>query len=332
MTFRLVRLLEWAALAAVLGGCALPPKPTAWLFRAKLDREARQVAERATKFVPAGVTTLADIRYDEGDADALLDVHYPSVIDQTGDVRTTIVWVHGGGWVSGSKDYLAPWLRTLAAQGYTVVGLDYSLSPEHRYPVPLRQVMTALSYLQRRGAALHVDATRIVIGGDSAGGHIAAQVGTVVTSPDYARDIGIAPTIAPSQLKAMLFTCGTFGFDGDFPFPYGYYVRTLLLSYFGSEDTKDDPFLKTVHVQAFMTSGFPRSFITAGNDDPLEFQSRKLADRLSGLGVPIDTLFFAPDDRPQAQHEYQLELDSAKGRLAMTRIAAFLETLKDPGR
>lgn len=325
-----LRLLQWvglAAVVAVLGGCALPPRPVSYIFRAKLDRDARGLAERTAPLVPAGVTSLDDIRYDNDDPDALLDVHYPSSIDQTDATRTTIVWIHGGGWVSGSKDFVAPYLRTLASHGYTVVGVNYSLSPERRYPVPVRQVNTALAYLQREARALHVDTAHIVIGGDSAGGHIAAQVATIITSPDYAREMGIVPSLQATQLKAMLFTCGTFGFEGGFPFPYGYYVRTLLLSYFGSEATDTDPALKTVPVQRFMTSAFPRSFITAGNDDPLEFQSRKLADRLTGLGVPVDTLFFAPDDTPKAQHEFQFELDTPAAQVAMDRVVAFLATL-----
>ncbi len=75
------------------------------------------------------VTARLDERFDTNDPDAVLDVYYPSEVANTDRKLPTIVWVHGGGFTSGSKDGVAHYLTVLAAKNYTVVGVNYSLAP-----------------------------------------------------------------------------------------------------------------------------------------------------------------------------------------------------------
>ena len=83
------------------------------------------------------------------DPDAVLDVHYPSEVANTDRKLPTIIWVHGGGFTSGSKDGVAHYLTILAAKNYTVVGVNYSLAPGKIYPTPIVQVNAALTFLGR---------------------------------------------------------------------------------------------------------------------------------------------------------------------------------------
>ena len=68
---------------------------------------------------------------------------------------------------------------------------------------------------------------------------------------------------------------------------------------------------------------FPPSFVSSGNGDPLEPQARRLAQRLRGEGVAVETLFFAAGRRPELPHEYQFNLDDPAGAEALERMAAF---------
>ena len=95
-----------------------------------LDRHAPPAAE---------VVVLTDERYGDED-DMLLDVVRPAAA--TGR-RPLLLWVHGGGWVGGSKDELLGYFKLVASHGYVVAGPRYSLAPEHRYPTPPRQMMQA---------------------------------------------------------------------------------------------------------------------------------------------------------------------------------------------
>src|SRR5271163_3530037 len=68
-------------------------------------------------------------RYDTSNPDAILDVYYPSEVENTDRSLPTIVWVHGGAFRAGSKDQIANYLKILAAKNYTLVGVNYSLAP-----------------------------------------------------------------------------------------------------------------------------------------------------------------------------------------------------------
>jgi acetyl esterase/lipase len=278
--------------------------------------------------VPAGVSAFLNESYDPADPAARLDVFYPSATPPDGAL-VTVVWIHGGGFVSGSKEQIANYARILASRGYTVVGVDYSIAPESTYPTPLREANVALGYLQREARRLHVDPNRFVLAGDSAGALIAAQVASIITSSQYAQLVEVSPRLAPSQLAGVVLYCGPYDLEppkqAGSP---GWFGRTLLWSYSGRRDFAHDPRLPTLAIVNYLTPQFPPSFISVGDADPLAAQSYVLAHDLARLGVRVDTLFFPAAYAPPQPHEYQFNLDTEAARLALQRSTEFLATLR----
>lgn len=87
------------------------------------------------------------------------------------------IHIHGGGWVLGGPDSYERVARAYcAASGCVVVDVDYRRAPEHRYPVALEDCLAALDWVRRNARRLGVDRRRLVVTGDSAGGHLAAAV------------------------------------------------------------------------------------------------------------------------------------------------------------
>ena len=319
--------------AAVFAAFAVSPWPSALVIRYVFEKDGRAVNAALARHVPANVTARLDQRYDDGDSDALFDVYYPTEIEDTARSLPTIVWVHGGAFVSGSKDDVANYLRILAGQGYTTVGVDYSLAPAKAYPTPLRQTSKALAHLVANARQLHVDPARIVLAGDSAGAHIVVQLASIITAPEYARAVGIAPVLAPSQLAGTILYCGpydigAFKLDG----PLGGFMTTVLWSYSGSRNHTADKAFAFTTVINHLTPKFPSAFISAGNGDPLLPHSLALAEVLTRLGVKVDSLFFPKDQTPALPHEYQFNLDTEAGRLALARSLSFLSGLFPPAR
>jgi acetyl esterase len=334
---RPLRILAWmlgtvALLAALVWlTFQLSPWPAALMIRSVFDRDGARMAQALEQYVPADVVAQRDLRYDPDDSDALLDVYYPARLKGSDAALTTVVWVHGGGWVSGSKESVGNYARILAGRGFTVVAVGYSIAPGKIYPTPVRQVNTALGYLQQHAARLHVDPERLVLAGDSAGAQIAAQLANVVSVPDYARDVGVKPTIDRSQLRGVLLYCGPYDLkEANFDGPFGGFMRTVLWSYSGRRDFAGDAAFAWSSVARYVDAEFPPAFISAGNGDPLEPQSKELASVLTRHGVQVETLFFPPGYVPALPHEYQFVLDNPAGRLALERSAAFLHRLADP--
>lgn len=313
-------LLTWGSLA--LG---ISPRPAASVVRLVFDRGGIAMSQALEKHVPADVTASLDHHYDTGDQDAWLDVFHPSQAKQTNTALPTIVWVHGGAWVSGGKEQIANYLRVLAGRGYTVVGVAYSLAPGKTYPTPLVQVNAALAYLQANAARLHVDPSRLYLAGDSAGAQIAAQLANIVSSPVYARMVGIQPAINRGQLRGVLLYCGAYDIGRiDFNSASGLFLKTVLWSYAGTQDFMNSPRFTAASVLDFVTPAFPPSFISVGNADPLAPQSYAMAEALAAQKVAVDSLFFPQTYTPVLPHEYQFDLDSEAGRQALERSVQFL--------
>lgn len=91
--------------------------------------------------------------------------------------RGAVVWIHGGGMVMGRPEQShADCLHLVEAAGVVVVSVDYRLAPEHPFPAPLDDCMAALAWVHDEAEALGVDPARVAVGGDSAGGGLAAAV------------------------------------------------------------------------------------------------------------------------------------------------------------
>jgi len=311
--------------AAVYSATQITPWPAALVFRVAMDRSGIAAAKALEKYVPAGVTARLNERYDAQDSDALLDVFYPSDVENTQRRLTTVVWIHGGGFLSGSKDQIANYLRILAAKGFTTVGVDYSLAPGRKYPTPIKQVNTALDYLQANAARFHLNSSEFFLAGDSAGAQIAAQLANVITAPRYAQEMGIVPSIERPQLRGVLLYCGIVAPEKlNFEKPFSLFLKTVVWSYFGERKPATNRQLSLFSIVGNVTADFPPMFISVGNADPLAPQSRMLAQSVADHGVPVDALFFPDDYAPPLPHEYQFDLDTEAGRIALESSVAFL--------
>jgi acetyl esterase/lipase len=299
------------------------PRPAALMLRRAFASGGEKTARGLEAHAPMDVDSLIDEPYGD-EPDMLLDVHLPSSADVA---LPAFVWLHGGGFVGGSKDELAAYFELIASSGYAVVAPNYSLAPEHRYPTPTRQVMEALRYVQANAERLGIDPTRFALGGDSAGAQIAAQIGSLVTTPGYAEAVGIEPALTRAQLRSLVLACGPYdlALAGKAGTPEGRrFLATVLWAYSGKRRFANDPSFATVSVVDHVTSAFPPALITVGNADPLRQHSEVLVERLRERGVEPEALFFADDHEPPLGHEYQFDLDTAAGRLFLERVLAFL--------
>jgi acetyl esterase len=303
------------------------PWPGSLLIRYEFNRGGAKMAEGMKAHVPTGVTAIENQPYQPDNKDGYLDVFYP---DGTSKPLPAIVWVHGGGWVSGDKNDVDNYLKILAARGYTTIGVDYTIAPEAKYPGPILQLNDALDYLQQHADRLHIDTNQMVLAGDSAGSQIIAQMANAITSPAYASELAIRPALAADKLAGVLLNCGAYDLAlPDYSGPFGSFLHTVLWAYSGTKDFLHDPKLAHASVVNYVTKDFPPAFITAGNVDPLLPQSIEFASKLQRLGVPVSTLFYPKEYTPELNHEYQFNLDTDGGKRALTQMTEFLKTYTD---
>jgi acetyl esterase/lipase len=312
-----------ATTAAGYLGWTTSPWPSALFYRVLFDRGGVAMNHALARHVPQGVLAQTDIAYAAGDPDAWLDIFRPA--SAGGRPLPVVVWIHGGAFLSGSKDQVSNYLRLLAARGYAAVGIDYTLAPRGRYPGPVVQANAALRFLQENAERFGLDASRFFLAGDSAGAQIAAQLAAAIGSPDYAAGLRLKPSIAREHLRGAILFCGFHDLEAINPSgAFGGLLRTATWSYFGAKDLTGDRRAAEFSTVNNVSSAFPALFISAGNADPLLSQSQKLADMAKAHSVVVDSLFFPAHRSPGLAHEYQFDLDNDAGKGAFERMIAFL--------
>lgn len=305
----------------------LSPYPSIWIIRYAFNNEAVRINKELEKFVPANIETLSNLHYDENDNDAFLDVYFHQDSVKKGRKLPIIVWTHGGGLISGDRSQVSNYCKILASKGYVVAAIDYTIAPEAKYPTPIQQLNKALEFIASNAAQFHVDSSFFILAGDSASSMISAATANIIRSPGYAQITQVHPAIRPDQLKGLLLYCGIYEIDNlKTEGVFGSFLQSATWAYFGKKDISNDTYARSASVTNFLTDSFPPTFISAGNNDPLLPQSRLLAEKLSDLNVPTDTLFFPENHEPPLGHEYQFTLNE-EGKLALERSLRFLESL-----
>jgi acetyl esterase/lipase len=248
---------------------------------------------------------------------ALLDVYMPKAPARA--PLPMVLLVHGGGFLSGSRQQVGDYATVLADQGFVVASLEYSLAPDHHYPVPVQQGTAALAFLAANAARFGGNATALFVAGDSAGAQIASQLAAVQTNAGLAAALGLAPGV---PLKGVLLFCGLFDMDtvGATGFPA---VRTYLWSYTGYRDWTRYPRIDELSTARQVTNAYPPTYLTVGDIDPFESQSKELESVLHQHSVAVTSRYWTGTGA-KLGHEYQFDLRTAAGRAVLADVVTFL--------
>jgi acetyl esterase/lipase len=205
-----------------------------------------------------------------------------------------MLYLHGGGWTMFSIDTHDRLMREYALRsGAIVVGLDYSLSPEAKFPRALNEVVAAIEWLHRQGAAYGIDPMRLALGGDSAGANLA--VAAALTLREQA---------APAP-RALLLNYGAFSPEPSASFDrYGgprYMLTVEEMQYFWSNYTSSPTELSNPLVAPFRADlhGLPPAFLCIAGCDILADSNRAMAARFAAADVPCEVHLY-----PGATHSF----------------------------
>lgn len=305
---------------------ALTPWPSAMVIRSVFTKGGDETAAEMDTHVPdTELTEQLDVAYAEGGADTTMDVFTPA---SASGPLPAVVWIHGGAWISGSKENVDPYMRILAAEGYTTIAVNYTIGPEGVYPLAVDQLNDALAYIDAHAGELGVDPTRIVLAGDSAGAQLASQMATLMTSPDYAEIMGITPALEAEQVVATVLNCGVYDLAAlaELDGLVGWGLKTSMWAYSGTKTWAEGATGSTMSTIDWVTKDFPTTYISGGNGDGLTWlQSIPMAQRLDALGVDVTTLFWPAPHEPELPHEYQFHLDLPDAQTALQKTVEFLD-------
>jgi len=196
-----------------------------------------------------------------------------------------LVYFHGGGWFSCSNDTHDRIMRHLAiAAGTAVIGVDYCLAPEHKFPRAVIEAQAALAYVAEAESPWGIDPARLAFGGCSAGANIALGAMLALPSATAARYRAGALFYGAYSPELDSESCRRFGADGAW-----LSVKEMAWcwnTYLARESDRADPRAAPLHAADEALARLPPLFLCAAGMDALRDDTLKLAERLGALGVP----------------------------------------------
>ena len=215
-------------------------------------------------------------------------IYTPKALRKTNGLAPCLVFYHGGGWVIGDLESHDVVCRKLAHEGeMIVIAIDYRLAPEHKFPAAVDDAMTAVKWIAANAKQLGIDASRLTVGGDSAGGNLAAV--TAIAARD-----GDGPKLAGQ----LLIYPGT---DLAMKHPSHSEPETSILlthsvikwfcnHYLGDADIND---WRVSPLRAKTLAGLPPAYVITAGGDPLRDEGDDYARRLKEAGVAVTYKHFA---------------------------------------
>ena len=205
----------------------------------------------------------------------------PLRVYEDGDPASTVVYAHGGGWVTGDLDYSDELCRFLARDASVrVVSVDYRLAPEHPFPAGLEDLQAAWAWSQRSYGGPHA------LGGDSAGGSLAAALTLRLASAGVERPLFLLllyPVLALPDSTLSYSTNAT-------AFPIGAADMRWFFRHYLSDDAPSPPTPDLAPLHATTLSSLPPTHLVLAGHDPLHDEGAAFAARLATDGVAVTTV------------------------------------------
>ena len=281
---------------------------TALLFNLGASRSDKK--RDAAIPLPEGITECRNISYGSFGNDNLLDVYYP---EGTTTPLPTIVSIHGGGYVYGSKEIYRRYGMDMARRGFAFVNFNYRLAPKWKFPTPLHDTNAVMEWITKNCHRYHLDPSRIILVGDSAGAQLTSQYALLHSNPGYARCFDMK--LPKVSIRCVGLFCGMYDVSALAKEPR----RGLHMDYLGKLPAEDPRF----QVLESVTNAYPPAFIATFSGDFLRENARPMYEFLTEKGIPAQwKCYGTPDDR-QIGHVYHINILKPEALQCNDDAAAF---------
>ena len=217
-------------------------------------------------------------------------IYWPAGTEQTKQALPVIVYYHGGGFVVGSVDLFDAMTRSISnAAKAIVISVDYRLSPAHPHPAAINDSYAALRWAEQNATRLGGDINKLILGGDSAGGNLAAVVAQLAKTNN-------GPNVAAQLLYYPVVDLSGKRYPSGKKFMNGYVLSSTAMNafhqaYIGHRTDRSDPSISPLYAKNL--NGLPPALILTAGFDPLTDAATTYGTRLSDAGVTVTQHHFS---------------------------------------
>jgi acetyl esterase/lipase len=247
-------------------------------------------------------------------------LYTPRKLRKANGLAPCLVFFHGGGWVIGNLDSHDVVCRMLAHEGeLIVISVDYRLAPEHKFPAAADDAITATKWIAANAKQLGIDAGRLLVGGDSAGGNLAAVVALAARDGDGPKLAGQV-LIYPATDFAMKHPSHS---EPETSILLTHSVIKWFCNHY-LNGTADLDHWKASPARAKTFAGLPPAYVLTAGADPLRDEGAEYAARLKEAGVPMTYRHFPG----QFHGFFTMGKLLQQANIAVSEIADWLKALK----
>ena len=257
-----------------------------------------------------GLTTPEDIRrfdnlsYGPFGEENLLDIYVQKTVTTK---QPTIVNIHGGAWVYGSKEIYQFYCMSLAQRGFTVVNINYRLAPENRFPAAVEDINAVMHFLEKEGEKYFVDEDCLILVGDSAGGQLVSHFATIMTNKDFASQFDF--NTADVKIRALGLNCGAYDSKASIQKRNSEDADDYLMEYLDCVDKNcPEKTAEMVDAVSNMTKDFPPSFVMSAVNDFLFKNADPMYQLLKKLGVPCEKKIYGTKEQEEIAHVFHVNI------------------------
>ena len=245
--------------------------------------------------LPSGVTEYRNIAYGSHGEDNLLDVYLP---EGTAAPLPTIVSIHGGGYVYGTKEIYRRYGMDMAKRGFAFVNFNYRRAPKWKFPTPLADTNAVMEWIVQNAHRYHLDPERIIVLGDSAGAQMTSQYAAMLTNPQYGNLFGLK--LPKITIRAVGLNCGLYDLKEMGAAPR----KGMHRDYFGKLP-KDDPRFRCLES---ITPNYPPAFIMTGTEDFLRSNAEPMYAFLREKGIDAQWKCYGREGDKKVCHVFHVNI------------------------
>jgi len=304
-----------------------------WVWRALMAMTHRLELARFNSEPVAGVRHIRDIDFaGDGARQHRLDVIVPDPASGSAGEEPLPVYIyfHGGGWTSGDKAALTKYCAIQAAAGMVVVNANYRMATRFRMAHMVEDANAVLAWVAEHIAEHGGDPSRLVLGGDSAGGQLSALIAAAVFDAELAGHYGIEPAVPPGSVRGLVQHCSAV--DLSVVFERGFVLsRSFVRMLLPKRVPEQEPLPLAVAARhlspiEWLDSGFPPVLVTTSERDYFYRANLNFVAALRRRGIPVETLIY-DRARANAMHTWQQNYRYPESQEVYRRLQGFVRSV-----
>lgn len=283
------------------------------------DRKSYKQNLQDKNNIPQNLLASLDVVYGEDAQNNTFDIYYPKNFKDK--KLTTILYIHGGGYVAGVKENCSLLCKRMAQMGYCVVNMEYTKSETKGFPTPVYETFKLFEFLQKNDEiSSHIDFDNLFLSGDSAGGHIATLVANILQSEDLKQTFNVKSNL---KAKGLLLISPVFGV---FKFGKLRFLRKRLEQVVFNEKYQSS-IQNACNNLELLSKDFPPCLIFSAMNDILNIHTKILLKKAKKLELCVKNYNFTAGQH--LGHDFvAIYPDGKEGIFSLIKMDEFIHNVK----